>query len=123
LQHPKPFVSRPPADDAKPLYAMVVNPGKSFYVSSAMRRPSSSLMAKQTNVAVKRREEDEVPLTWKSINSEYVDQDGKVIRGGMSVKRAKVPGGWLVIVHGGYQETTWGGPVFIPDPEYVWDRE
>jgi hypothetical protein len=35
--------------------------------------------------------------------------------------RAKVPGGWLVYVHGNALGQSHGGMTFYPDPEHAWN--
>jgi len=49
-------------------------------------------------------------IEWKDLKSSY-----QVI-----VSRAKVPGGWLVLVRGGGADEALG-LTFYPDPEHKWD--
>jgi hypothetical protein len=37
----------------------------------------------------------------------------------LAVRRAKVPGGWLVYTSNGYHHH--GGLTFYPDPDHLWD--
>ena len=40
-------------------------------------------------------------------------------RGHLAIRRAKIPGGWLVYASDGYYHH--GGLVFYPDPEHRWN--
>ena len=46
------------------------------------------------------------------LNFEKLDVDG-----GTRVNRAKIPGGWLLVV----MSNSGGGVTFCPDPEHKWD--
>jgi hypothetical protein len=49
------------------------------------------------------------------LNFEELDVDG-TFNGTPTIHRAKVPGGWLVVMTGHYT-----GICFIPDPKHKWD--
>ena len=51
-------------------------------------------------------------ITWETIES----SGG---RGHLAIRRAKVPGGWLVYASDGYHSH--GGLTFLPDPSHQWD--
>lgn len=53
-------------------------------------------------------------LEFKSLESSY---PGKGLINYMKTMRAKVPGGWLVVVAFGQGE----GVAFVPDPTHEWD--
>ena len=50
-------------------------------------------------------------LVWKTLESKGIPLGKK------SIKRAKVPGGWLVYINTGYG----GRIIFMPDPTHEWD--
>jgi hypothetical protein len=49
---------------------------------------------------------------------EEVDQEGAVY-GTAALCRAKVPGGWLVIISRGYESER--GVIFVPDQNHEWE--
>jgi hypothetical protein len=53
-------------------------------------------------------------LVWEKLNSSR--RGGGIIKLGWDVHRAKVPGGWLLLVIHNATGTT-----FYPDPEHRWD--
>jgi len=67
-------------------------------------------------------------IVWEKLDSEI---NGKQTNS--KVWRTKVPGGWLVRMHGIKEEVDsshgaplvynwgYGGLTFIPDPNYIWD--
>ena len=60
------------------------------------------------------RELEDRPLVWQELNSSK--GEGGLFELGWDVYRAKVPGGWLVLV---IHNTS--GLTFYPDPEHTWD--
>lgn len=52
-------------------------------------------------------------LVWESLKTTCEDQPGNVF----IMRRAKVPGGWLLTVGVG----NGGGVTFYPDPKHQWD--
>ncbi len=54
-------------------------------------------------------------LVWEKVESSRAG--GGIFKLGWEVHRAKVPGGWLVLV----MHNT-NGLTFYPDPEHNWDR-
>jgi hypothetical protein len=62
------------------------------------------------------KEPPEMPnLTWEKVKSSRTGS--RAFKLNWDVHRAKVPGGWLVVViHNTY------GLTFYPDPEYKWDE-
>jgi len=53
-------------------------------------------------------------FTWERIETELPAPKGDARTYTTAVYRAKVPGGWLVMVEGAQ-------PFFYPDPEHKWD--
>ena len=60
------------------------------------------------------REPEGRQLVWEKLNVSR--RGGGIIKLGWDVHRAKVPGGWLVLV---MHNTS--GLTFYPDPEHRWD--
>lgn len=48
-----------------------------------------------------------MPFIWEKIKGKK----------GPNIRRAKVPGGWLIYAESGYG----GGVTFLPDPKHEWD--
>ena len=59
-------------------------------------------------------ESEDPRLVWEELNSSRLG--GGIMKLNWKVHRARVPGGWLVLL---IQSTT--GLTFYPDPEHKWD--
>jgi hypothetical protein len=58
-------------------------------------------------------------LMLERLNPKVILGDMQVVDGGKSfVSRAKIPGGWMVLL---LRDHLWQGGFFIPDPEHKWD--
>lgn len=55
-------------------------------------------------------------LVWQSLP--VYNQGGDIVR---DTKRARVPGGWLVVVSLNIGSSASVGLTFYPDPEHVWN--
>jgi hypothetical protein len=53
-----------------------------------------------------------MPLNWEELDSTLI---------GVTCRRAKVPGGWLVMIMGGLMVPRPRGITFYPDPNHQWD--
>ncbi len=56
-------------------------------------------------------------LRWEQLNSQRHEK--RWYRSGWETHRARVPGGWLVVVRGGAESPR--GIAFYPDPEHRWN--
>ena len=65
-------------------------------------------------IANTEQESDQQQLVWHKLNSSRAE--GRAFKLGWDVHRAKVPGGWLVLV---IHNTS--GLTFYPDPDHRWD--
>lgn len=59
-------------------------------------------------------------FNWEKLNA-TIDGKKTNIMSGFSTWRAKVPGGWLVIVSGLSGPSGARGVTFYPDPDHKWD--
>lgn len=56
-------------------------------------------------------------IHWEELKADYRTLDGKVYELRPPMRRAKIPGGWLIMA-GGNEEI---GITFYPDPQHKWD--
>jgi hypothetical protein len=101
-------------DPAPPAATSVVKNPKSPVVDSG--GPKGLDMAKIPG-PVNRPERPKQPLYFENtVEWEELKQSGSVIDKLISLRRAKVPGGWFVVLGSGAARSGW----FYPDPDHSW---